>query len=117
MSLPQLTDLERDVIGACLRAAADGPFFPDAEFHTLFGLEREEVRAIAAKWPQVSEAGDAVPLAINNSLGNLLGYPHDQGGELQRWAGATYEEIESVFRKWRGDGHGHPHGSSSSHTV
>ena len=35
------------VIGECLRAAVNGPFFPDWEFSTLFGLTRDEVRAVA----------------------------------------------------------------------
>jgi hypothetical protein len=105
MSLPRLTEREQGVIGRCLRAAADGPFFPDEEFHTLFGLEREEVRAIASRWPD-EDAGKAVSLAINNALGNLLGYPHFLGTELQKWVGGTYEEIEVVYRKWRGEQRG-----------
>jgi hypothetical protein len=35
---------DRNVIEGCLRAAIDGPFFPNWECPTLFGLEREEVR-------------------------------------------------------------------------
>ena len=31
-----------------LVAASRGPFFPDWEFHSLFGLDRPEVEAIAA---------------------------------------------------------------------
>ena len=42
---------DRDVIERCLRAAVEGPFFPDWEFHALFGLDREEVRAVLSAWP------------------------------------------------------------------
>ncbi|WP_162584044.1 hypothetical protein [Variovorax sp. PBS-H4] len=35
---------DSSIISECLWAAADGPFFPDWEFSTLFGLSREEVR-------------------------------------------------------------------------
>jgi hypothetical protein len=47
----RISDEDAKIIGQCLRAASDGPFFPDWEFHTLFGLEREEVAAVAASWP------------------------------------------------------------------
>ena len=47
MNLDSLSDMDKAIVGQALRAAADGPFFPDWEFHTLFGLERSEVRAIA----------------------------------------------------------------------
>ncbi len=42
---------DSEVIEQCLRAAADGPFFPDWEFTILFGFERDEVRRIAECWP------------------------------------------------------------------
>lgn len=49
-----------------LLAAARGPFFPDWEFHTLFGLERSEVESIAESFsPDTPLTGD-VALALNN---------------------------------------------------
>jgi hypothetical protein len=57
MSMP-LTDLhaaELDVVKECLRAAVDGPFFPDWELHALFGLERAEVRKVLQSWPELNE--------------------------------------------------------------
>ncbi len=47
MDFEKLSETDKAVIGQALRAAADGPFFPDREFHTLFGLERSDVRATA----------------------------------------------------------------------
>lgn len=38
-----LSNKQIQSIGECLRAAAYGPFFPDGEFDTLFGLSREQV--------------------------------------------------------------------------
>jgi hypothetical protein len=51
MHLERLSRQESNIVGEALRAAADGPFFPDWEFSTLFGLKREEVRRIANEWP------------------------------------------------------------------
>jgi len=76
MSLQTLTDNERRVVFECLRAAVDGPFFPDWEFHTLFGLHRQEVARIVAALPNIDDSDESVSLAINNAMGNLLGYPH-----------------------------------------
>jgi hypothetical protein len=65
-----------DVIHQCLRAAVDGPFFPDWEFQTLFGFERDEIRQIAERWPDWDDA-DAQSDAVENTLNHLLGYPMD----------------------------------------
>ena len=46
MSLANLDEKERGVVRECLGATVEGPFFPDWEFQTLFGLERDEVRRI-----------------------------------------------------------------------
>jgi hypothetical protein len=76
--LASLTEREKGVISECLRAASDGPFFPESEFHTLFGLQRAQVRDIAAAAPHIDDSQEDVALAINNALANLLSYPHHQ---------------------------------------
>jgi len=101
MTLSEMTQEDRDLLGRCLRAAANGPFFPDWEFHTLFGLERAKVAAIAARWPHVDGDDEDVRLAINNALANLLGYPHDEPEAFKQWIGEPSEEVERVFKKWR----------------
>ena len=107
MPLSDLTDTEREIVGQCLRAAADGPFFDDAEFHTLFGLSRSEVRAVADRYPNVDELDDSPTgcddswLAINNAFANLLGYPHGQEAAWQRYISASAEEVTRIFKKWK----------------
>jgi len=84
-----------------LIAAARGPFFPDWEFSTLFGLERVEVEAIAdSLTPESALVGD-VARAINGSMGNLLGYPHGQDAAWSQWLSITEPELHSVFQRWR----------------
>ena len=96
-----LTDREAGVVLRCLRAAVEGPFFPDWEFHTLFGLHRAEVAAVAARWPNVDDAEEDVRLAINNSLTNLLCYPHGEPEAFKELVGESEEEVERIFSKWR----------------
>ena len=100
--LASLTQREREVVFQCLRAASDGPFFPDWEFHTLFGLERAQVRRIAGAAPHVDDSDEDTVLAIHNALGNLLGYPHDQEHAWPHFISVPHEEVSRVFDKWRG---------------
>ncbi|GLE56180.1 hypothetical protein NJBCHELONAE_14880 [Mycobacteroides chelonae] len=91
-----------EVIGQCLWAAVDGPFFPDREFQTLFGLDRSEVRRIAESWPDWDEVGEQF-IAVNNTLNNLLRYPHDQWDTWHDYVSATPVEVARVFERFRED--------------
>lgn len=97
-----LSDRDRDLIRAALDAAVDGPFFPDWEFRTLMGVERNVMRQVLDEWPTVTDAelGD---LAVNNALLNLLSYPHDEWQAWRRFSDATQEELAATFRRWRED--------------
>jgi hypothetical protein len=97
MSLVNLSEHERHVILHCLQAAADGPFFPDWEFRTLFGCERNDIRAIVAAWPRVDDSDPTVAVAINNAIVNLIGYPHGHDADLP----FERPEIERVLARWR----------------
>ena len=84
-----------------LRAAAYGPFFPDWEFHTLFGLERSAFRALAdAFTPNTVIVGD-VELALRGAMNNLLGYPHGQEATWSEWLSVSPGELQTVFSRFR----------------
>ncbi|HWH57194.1 MAG TPA: hypothetical protein VN682_06160 [Terriglobales bacterium] len=94
---------ERDVIRQCLNAAVEGPFFPDWEFGTLFGLERNEVRRILQSWPEIDENDHVVVVAINNSFNNLLGYPLSNEHEIwPKFISVDRMELARIFDKWKG---------------
>ncbi len=101
MSLAHLSDDERRIVGECLVAAVRGPFFPEWEFSTLFGLERSSVAAIAVDWPRVDEADPNVQRAINNAMANLLGYPHGCERDWHRFISADPGVVNRIFAKWR----------------
>jgi hypothetical protein len=102
MDLDSLSDVDKAILGQALRAAADGPFFPDWEFHTLFGLERRKVRAIADAWPEPTASSDDVETAVNNSLNNLLGYPHQQDAVWSQWVSVDRHQLNKLFNRLRG---------------
>ena len=84
-----------------LVAAARGPFFPDWEFHSLFGLDRIEVESIADSFSSATLLTGDVALALNNAMGNLLGYPHGQEAAWSQWLSVTPAELQVIFSRWR----------------
>ena len=102
--LSDLTDSEREIVYRCLRVAADEPtVYPDWEFQTIFGLLRPDFAAIADRWPNLDDDDQDVRLAINNSLNNLLGYPHKWQKEWDAHFAFSWTDVRDVFVKWRGE--------------
>jgi hypothetical protein len=100
-AVQRLSAREVEIVRQCLSAAVEGPFFPDWEFDTLIGLDRDEVAEVLAAWP--GGDADTQDLAVNNVLNNLLGYPHHQWEILQQYVTATSADIAAVLAHWRGD--------------
>jgi hypothetical protein len=94
-----LTDADRETLRRCLDVVASGRVFEEPEFHTLFGLHLSAVSAISSRWPNVDENDDDVDLAVNNTLANLLGYPH--GRDLKSLVGADEHELRAILDRWR----------------
>lgn len=102
MDFDSLSELDKRIIGEALRAAADGPFFPDCEFRTLFGLERGKVRAIAAAWPKAITPPEQLGIAVNNSLNNLLGYPHGGDAVWSQWISVDRSQLHELLSRLHG---------------
>jgi len=101
MTIRKLTDQERRVVHECLMAALNGPFFPDWEFQTLFGIDREVFAKVVEAWPAFDESDDEVQLAINNSMGNLIGYPHGAEKKWSEFISVPPEEVRRILKQWR----------------
>lgn len=79
MSLAQLTDGEKAVVFECLKSVAAGKvILHDWEFQTIMGIEPKDFLAVVRKWPEIDDSQEIVFLAINNSMNNLLGCPHEK---------------------------------------
>lgn len=104
MKLQNLTEDETNTVYTCLKCVAGGKVIHhDVEFYTIMGIEIEEFLDIYKKWPNILETKTNVMLGINNSMNNLLGYPH---GKYEQWDEVmeiSLKEIERVFKKWRGE--------------
>jgi hypothetical protein len=99
--LEMLTERDHEIIRQCLRAAADGPFFPDWDFHTLFGFDRTYFRTLAHSYAAAEDVPVHLGIAVHNSLNNLLGCPTDRPGDLPAWVNASPQEIEQTLNAWR----------------
>jgi hypothetical protein len=100
-ALKQMSEEEIRIIGECLRASVDGPFFPDWEFSSIFGLEREEVAKVANKWPSVDPGNEVVGIAINNSMNWLLSYPHKKYDKWSNFISVSPQKSYEVYNRWR----------------
>lgn len=95
----KIKTFEKDkIIWECLNAAANGPFFPDVEFHTLFGLTKEEVRKISLEWEKLDRKNELVQRAVNNSIVNLIGYPIDNPKKWPDYISISREELEDFYK-------------------
>ncbi len=97
-----LTERDRDVIHSVLLATVDGPLYPDWEFPTLFGYERDTVRAVLDVWPE-GIGTDQTYHVVQAALFQLLSYPH---GEWDAWSArsdASIDELKAVARRYAAD--------------
>jgi hypothetical protein len=91
---------QQRLVGECLDAIVRGTYLPDWEFSTVMGNSREEVSAVASAWPVV---GIDTFWAVNNTLNNLLGYPHGQWNELTNVLGVKQQAVAEVLKVWRSE--------------
>ena len=97
-----LTERDRDVIQSVLLATVDGPFYPHWEFQTLFGYERDTVRAVLDAWPE-GIGTDHTDGVVQAAIFQLLAYPH---GEWDAWSArsdASIDELKAVARRYAAD--------------
>lgn len=94
-----LSAAEIDTVRRALRAAVDGTFFPDWEFETLVGVDRETVRKVQSAWPLQTVDQDEFICAVIGSLNNLLGYPHGSEDELISYVPEGRPAIEKALAR------------------
>lgn len=98
-TLQSLDDRTLEISRECLRAAADGPFFPDWEFQTLIGVDRETVRRVYDAWPDQTVDDEDFSCAVVGSLNNLLGYPHGQESQWTRYISVEPERVRVALEE------------------
>ena len=102
MPIANLTDSEKVVIHACLECVVSGEIIlHNWEFHPIMGISVKELKTVLEAWPDVNDSDDIVQVAINNSMNNLIHFPHGHHGRWLGFLGFSREEVTRVFAKWR----------------
>ncbi|HUJ45836.1 MAG TPA: hypothetical protein VLV55_01790 [Rhizomicrobium sp.] len=83
-----------------MTASANGPFFPDWEFQTLFGITREQMRSAIADFPNLSASNNVHMWATNYSMLMLTTYPIKEKDKLKAYQ-LDLHEVARVLVKTR----------------
>lgn len=103
MSKKHLKEAQLDLIYACLKAVSDGPFFSKGSTweYSIFGCDIDCIREIVRDWPELNWNSKETHLAINNSLNNLLGYPHGHYDVWDEWIPDAPAAVSEALHRWR----------------
>jgi hypothetical protein len=86
-----------ETVRRALKATVEGSFFPDWEFETLIGVDRDTVRQVYEAWPRQTVERDEISCAVIGSMNNLLGYPHGKEGELALYVPEGRDAIDRTL--------------------
>lgn len=89
---------EVETVRRALKATVEGSFFPDWEFETLIGVDRDTVRRVYQAWPQQTVDQDEFSCAVVGSLNNLIGYPHQKEDELAIYVPEGCEAVKGALQ-------------------
>lgn len=96
---------ESRVAIACVRAIAEGPWFPpgndgeDQVLQTVIGFTREQLREIHRRLLQEAAPTKETMRAIGQCLNNVARFPAPDGSAA-RWVAASREDVEALCNKW-----------------
>jgi hypothetical protein len=84
---------------AAMNLAAENSLFPEWEFHTIFGVNRDTLRSVARNWPKVDFHSSDVRCAVLNSINNLVGYPHRNQALVEETLKADAATLIELYRR------------------
>jgi hypothetical protein len=93
-----LSSNEIETIRRALKATIEGSFFPDWEFETLIGVNRDTVRQVYEAWPYQTVDKDEFSCAVIGSMNNLVGYPHGKEDELSTYVPEGRAAIKAALQ-------------------
>lgn len=102
MSPKSLSDEDKVAILQCMKAIAESQLIEDWELQTRLGLNREDLRAVISRWPNIDDSvtnSDAF-LAINNCMNEICNGVYVPPEEWNKWFTMTKSEILKSYHKW-----------------
>ncbi|MGD2046231.1 MAG: hypothetical protein PVJ80_07555 [Gemmatimonadota bacterium] len=99
--LRKLDDDVVDRLGHCLTAAAEGPFFTDAELGDLFRRSRESMRIVAGMWPRMNLAAPELLDLLERLIPALVERAPANEGSWSEWVDASPTQLEAAVEVFR----------------
>jgi hypothetical protein len=112
MTIKLLPERSQDAVLQCLKAILIGPFIDEWEFQTRLGIDRDGLRSVLGRWPNLedSEQGTDDFLAVNNCL-NEVCYGVDIPAQAwDEWFTLPRTEVERAYEDWLATGAGKENG-------
>lgn len=100
--LRRMDDGVAELVGRCLRAAAEGPFFADDELEELFGLDRASLAILAGTWSRMNLASPDLRRTIVSVIEMLLARRGEHASAWDERVGERPEVVVAgleVFRR------------------
>jgi hypothetical protein len=98
----KLDDDVVEVLGRCLLAAANGPFFTEDELRARFGRGQESMRVVAGMWPRMNLAAPELRELLTHLTAELTKQAEGRPDAWKEWIDAPTERVEAaaeVFRR------------------
>ena len=101
-----MTEAEWIVIGQMLQAVTFGPFLKDGQkqhgtytlAHTLIGISHQQLKAVAAAWPDVDWEDD-ITYSATNGIGHIFFSPHQRWKHRRRFVAVSPQRGERILEK------------------
>ena len=91
----------QDVLGRCLVAAAEGPFFTDHELHSLVGRGRESLQVVAGMWPRMNLAAPELRELLSRIVDELVRRADTAAAAWEEWIGAPPQKLQAAVEVFR----------------
>ena len=98
MKLNNLSKNDLEIIKNCLIFSEDERLFPEWEFETLFGISREQFRAISRDLPAVDSESQNVEMAVIGCLNHILGYLHMSDKDWKKNFSFSHDQLLRILR-------------------
>ena len=94
-----LTEEDKLSIKKSLSALINGPYIDDDEFEGLIQINREQVKELMNRWPNIPDNDLKSWRTIKLCILNLLDYPHGEDEKLYNYLNISEEQLEQLLNK------------------
>ena len=94
-----INENDKLTIKNALLSITNGPYIDDNEFKGLIQMNREQVKKLEQKWPDIKSNDLSSWRTVKLCLLNLLAYPHGKEEMLYKDLNINEEQLEQLLNK------------------